>query len=169
MIRILRALDWLLLAGLLCLAALGMLVLYAAVHQGDTDLWYKQAAYWATGMAVFLTLCFMPLRVLGLACWPMYGAVLLLLILVPLFGDVHMGARRWLDLGIANIQPSEIMKWTLVFVLASWFSSRESRGSVEIIIPLLLAAIPAGLIVIQPDLGTTLVLLFATTAMIIAA
>jgi len=169
MIRILRALDWLLLAGLLCLAALGMLVLYAAVHQGDTGLWYKQAAYWATGMAVFLVLCFMPLRFLGLACWPMYGAVLLLLILVPLIGDVHMGARRWLDLGIANIQPSEIMKWTLVFVLASWFSSREARGPVEIIIPLLLAAIPAGLIVIQPDLGTTLVLLFAATAMIIAA
>ncbi len=169
MLRIFRGLDWILLAGLLCLATLGMLVLYAAVHQGDTGLWYKQATYWGVGMAVFLTLCFTPLRLLGLACWPIYGSVLLLLMLVPLIGDVHMGARRWLDLGVANIQPSEIMKWALIFVLANWFASREARGGIEIIIPLLLAAVPAALIVIQPDLGTTLVLIFAAAAMMIAA
>jgi len=99
----------------------------------------------------------------------MYAIALLLLILVPMIGDVHMGARRWLDLGIANIQPSEIMKWALIFVLANWFASREARGLIEITAPLLMAIVPAGLIIIQPDLGTTLVLLFAATAMIIAA
>jgi len=107
--------------------------------------------------------------VLGLACWPMYGIALLLLMMVPLIGDVHMGARRWLDLGVANIQPSEIMKWALIFVLANWFSSREARGIFEITTPLLMAVVPAGLIMIQPDLGTTLVLLFAAVAMMIAA
>ncbi|MDQ6996384.1 MAG: rod shape-determining protein RodA [Mariprofundus sp.] len=169
MMRILRAFDWILLASLLGLAVLGMVVLYAAVHQGDTGLWHKQAIFWSVGMVVFCALCFVPLRVLGLACWPMYGIALLLLMLVPLVGDVHMGARRWLDLGVANIQPSEIIKWALVFVLANWFASREARGLIEIIAPLFMAAVPAGLIIIQPDLGTTLVLLFAATAMIIAA
>jgi len=169
MMRMLRGLDWILLASLLSLAVLGMIVLYAAVHQGDTGLWQKQAIFWSVGLAALLALCFVPLRVLGLACWPMYGIALLLLVLVPIIGDVHMGARRWLDLGVANIQPSEIMKWALVFVLANWFASREARGLVEIIAPLLMAIVPAGLIIIQPDLGTTLVLLFAATAMIIAA
>jgi len=169
MIRMLRALDWILLASLLSLAVLGMIVLYAAVHQGDIGLWHKQAIFWSVGMLVLFALCFVPLRVLGLACWPMYGIALLLLILVPIIGDVHMGARRWLDLGIANIQPSEIMKWALIFVLANWFASREARGLIEITAPLLMAIVPAGLIIIQPDLGTTLVLLFAATAMIIVA
>ncbi len=169
MIRMFRSLDWILLASLLSLAVLGMIVLYAAVHQGDTGLWHKQAIFWAVGMAVFGALCFLPLRLLGLACWPMFGIALLLLALVPIIGDVHMGARRWLDLGVASLQPSEIMKWALIFVLANWFASREARGLIEIGAPLLMAAVPAGLIIIQPDLGTTLVLLFAATAMIIAA
>jgi len=168
-IRLLRSIDWILLASLLSLAALGMTVLFAAVHQGDTALWQKQAIYWGVGMLAFTAICFVPLRVLGLACWPMYGVALLLLLLVPIIGDVHMGARRWLDLGVANIQPSEIIKWALIFVLAHWFASREARGVIEIGGPLLMAALPAALIIIQPDLGTTLVLLFAATAMIIAA
>ena len=167
--RILRSLDWVLLASLLSLAGLGMIVLYAAVHQGDTELWHKQAIFWAVGMGIFFVLCLIPLRVLGLLCWPMYAVALLLLMLVPLVGDIHMGARRWLDLGFANLQPSELMKWALMFVLASWFASREARGSKNILVPVLLAAIPAGLIIIQPDLGTTLVLLFAATAMLVAA
>ncbi|WP_238701711.1 rod shape-determining protein RodA [Mariprofundus erugo] len=169
MMRMLKSIDWILLATLFCLAMLGMVTLYAAVHQGAPGLWQKQGMYWGAGMAIFTMLCFMPLRLLGLACWPMYGVALLLLLLVPIIGDIHMGARRWLNLGVMNLQPSEIMKWALMFMLASWFASREARGWVEIVVPLLLTVMPAALIVMQPDLGTTLVLLFAATALIIAA
>jgi len=167
--RVLKSLDWLLLVILFSLAVLGMATLYAAVHQGAPDLWQKQAIFWGGGLVVFAVLCFMPLRLLGLACWPMYAGALLLLLLVPLIGDVHMGARRWLDLGVMNLQPSEIMKWALMFMLAHWFASREARGWVEVLLPLLLTILPAALIIMQPDLGTTLVLLFAATALIIAA
>ncbi len=167
--RVLFSLDWVLLASLCCLAALGLCVLYAAVYQGDMGLWYKQMVFWAAGMAAFIVLCFVPLRVLGLVSWPMYAVGLLLLMLVPLIGDIHMGARRWLDLGVANIQPSEIIKWALMFVLASWFATREARGWINIAVPLLLVAVPAALILNQPDLGTTLVLLFAMVALLIAA
>jgi len=167
--RALLSLDWVLLACLLSLALLGLCVLYAAVHQGDIGLWHKQMVFWGLGMAGFVVVCCVPLRILGLVCWPMYGLALLLLLLVPLIGDVHMGARRWLDLGVANIQPSEIMKWALMFVLASWFATREARGWINIGVPLLLVMVPAVLIVVQPDLGTTLVLLFAMTALMLAA
>ena len=167
--RVFFSLDWVMLSTLFSLAALGLCVLYAAVYQGNIGLWHKQAMFWATGMLGFIVLCFVPLRILGLISWPMYAVGLLLLMLVPLVGDVHMGARRWLDLGIANIQPSEIMKWALMFVLASWFATREATGWYNIGIPLLLVAVPAALILNQPDLGTTLVLLFAMIALMIVA
>ncbi|MDQ6992467.1 MAG: rod shape-determining protein RodA, partial [Mariprofundus sp.] len=169
MMRVFKSIDWLLLLTLLGLAALGMITLYAALHQGVPSLWYKQALFWGVGMSAFVGLCFMPLRLLGLVCWPLYGLALLMLLLVPFIGDVHMGARRWLDLGVVNLQPSEIMKWALMFMLAHWFASREAKGWVEILIPLLLMGMPAALILMQPDLGTTLVLLFAASAIIIAA
>jgi rod shape determining protein RodA len=169
MIRTLRSMDWVLLTCLLCLAVLGMITLYAAVHQGGAGLWQRQFMYWGLGLLVFLILCFVPLRILGLSCWPLYMLALLLLILVPLLGDVQMGARRWLHLGAINLQPSEIMKWALMLVMANWFATREARSAVDLGFALLLFVIPAALIVNQPDLGTTIVILFATTAMLIAA
>jgi len=169
MIRTLRSMDWVLFACLLCLATVGMITLYAAVHQGGADLWQRQFMFWSLGLLVFLALCFMPLRILGLSCWPLYILALLLLTLVPLLGDVQMGARRWLHLGIIHLQPSEIMKWALMLVMANWFASREARSAIDLGYALVLFIVPAALIMDQPDLGTTIVILFATTAMLIAA
>ncbi|MDX8407935.1 MAG: rod shape-determining protein RodA [Mariprofundaceae bacterium] len=167
--KTLRKLDWLLLASLLSLAGLGLITLYAAVHQGDIGLWQRQVSFWVLGLAVFIGLCFVPLRLLGLGCWPVYVLTLLMLLLIPFVGEVQMGARRWLNLGIVHIQPSELMKWVLMLVLASWFATREANRAGNLLAAFLLAVLPAGLIIIQPDLGTTLVLLFAATAMVIAA
>lgn len=169
MMRTLRSMDWVLIACLICLAALGMATLYAAVHQGGIGLWQRQAMFWGVGLLAFVGICFLPLRVLGLGSWPLYLLALVLLILVPLIGDVQMGARRWLNLGVVNLQPSEIMKWALMLVLANWFATREARSIRDLGVALVLALVPAILIIKQPDLGTTLLLLFATTAMLIAA
>jgi len=168
-VKTLRKLDWLLLASLLSLAGLGLITLYAAVHQGDIGLWQRQVSFWALGLTVFFGLCFVPLRLLGLGCWPVYVLALLMLLLIPFVGEVQMGARRWLNLGIVHIQPSELMKWALMLVLASWFATREANRAGNLLAALVLAFLPAGLIITQPDLGTTLVLLFAATAMVIAA
>lgn len=169
MILTLRSMDWALLGCLLCLAVFGMITLYAAVHQGGLGLWQRQLIFWGLGLLVLFVLCFVPLRILGLSSWPVYLLALLLLILVPLLGDVQMGARRWLHLGAFNLQPSEIMKWALMLVMANWFASREARSVVDLGFAMLLFIMPAALIVTQPDLGTTMVILFATTAMLIAA
>jgi len=167
--RQLRGVDWLLLASLLSLAALGLMTLYAAVHQGDVGLWKKQLIYWGLGLSVFTALCFVPLRVFGLLSWPVYLVALIMLALVPLVGEVQMGARRWLNLGLVHLQPSELMKWSLMLLLASWFATREANRLQPLLVALVVSALPAGLIIIQPDLGTTLVLLFAAMAMIVAA
>jgi len=82
---------------------------------------------------------------------------------------VHMGARRWLNLGIFYMQPSELMKWALTFLLAHWFASREASSWFNLMVATVLTVLPAALIVIQPDLGTTLVLMFSAPAMLIAA
>ena len=145
------------------------LPIYAAVYQGDAGLWKRQVIFLGIGLAAFLLLCMIPLRFLGLVSWPFYLLALLLLALVPLVGDIQMGARRWLDLGVMNLQPSELMKWALMFVLANWSASREANSMQSLGVALALALLPASLIILQPDLGTTLVLLFAATAMLIAS
>ena len=161
--------DKILLGCLLALAIIGMATLFAAVHAGDLSVWYKQGVYWFVGLLAFLVMCFIPLRFIGLMVWPIYFLALLALVLTPFIGDVHMGARRWLDLGFVNLQSSELMKWALLLVLAYWFSMREASTLKDISIAVLVTMVPAGLIVIQPDLGTTLVLLLAAMVVILVA
>ncbi|MDX8411204.1 MAG: rod shape-determining protein RodA [Mariprofundaceae bacterium] len=164
-----RRLDMPLLFCLLLLGLLGMAVLYAAVHQGDAGLFQRQAIYWLLGIGVFLGLCFVPLRYIALVCWPLYAVALLALFLVPLVGEVQMGARRWLNLGVFNMQPSEMMKWVLILLLAFVFATRESAQPRALLLALLITAVPVGLVAAQPDLGTALVLLAAAFVMIAAA
>ena len=80
-----------------------------------------------------------------------------------------MGARRWLDLGLVSFQPSEMIKWALMLVLAHWFASREPNTWKNFFVAVALCGAPAVLIVMQPDLGTTLVLLFAAIVVLMVA
>ncbi len=169
MIFVIQRMDKTIILSLLGLLTLSLFVLYAAVHDGDIAVFQKQVIFWCLGFIGFIGICFVPLRLMGLLAWPAYIIALLSLALVPLIGDVHMGARRWLDLGVVAFQPSEMMKWALMLMLAHWFASREPNTWPNFLIPLLMVMLPAALIVIQPDLGTTLVLLFAAIAMLIAS
>ncbi|MDQ7004727.1 MAG: rod shape-determining protein RodA [Ghiorsea sp.] len=167
--KTLKKMDVILLLCLFILATAGMLTLFSAVHSGDLSVWYKQGVYWSIGLSAMVAMCFIPLRFIGLMAWPIYALALLALMLVPLIGDVHMGARRWLDLGIVNLQASELMKWALLMMLAYWFSTREASSVKDLSIALLCTLIPAGLIVIQPDLGTALVVMIAAMVVILMA
>jgi rod shape determining protein RodA len=168
-VNTLLKMDRPLLLGLFCLAVLGIGTLYAAIHHGDISIWQRQNIYWLLGAGVFLAVSFVPLRMIGLAAWPIYLLALILLLLIPLVGDLQMGARRWLNLGIINLQPSELMKWALMFLLAHWFASREPSSLINFSVAAVATMLPAALIVMQPDLGTALVLLFAAAAMLLAS
>jgi rod shape determining protein RodA len=88
---------------------------------------------------------------------PLYIGGVLLLIGVALFGDVSKGARRWLNLGFMRIQPSEILKIAMPLILAWYFQKREgTRSFSDFLLAAFLLAIPAVLIVRQPDLGTAI-------------
>lgn len=95
-------------------------------------------------------------RLLNLAV-PLYLLGVVLLVAVELFGEVSKGAQRWLHVGVTRIQPSELMKIAMPLMLAWFFQQREARiGVREFLAAGLLLVVPVGLILIQPDLGTSL-------------
>jgi len=100
--------------------------------------------------------------------WKKYGYIfyllcLLMLIAVAVVGKVSMGAQRWLNIGLFNFQPSELMRISLVIVLAKYFSLHnveDNRKLSTLLLPILITIIPMGLVLLQPDLGTAMLLFF---------
>ncbi len=160
-------LDLWLLLPILALAAVGLTTLYSAVHQGNHAIWWRQLQFWGLGLLVMAVGTRIPLRVTALMIWPAFVLSILLLALVPLVGDVQMGARRWLTIGPIRLQPSELVKWTLMLMLAYWFASRSAAQWRTLMLPLVAIAVATALIVRQPDLGTALVILMESLAMLI--
>ena len=117
----------------------------------------SQMTHMAVAVGVMWFAAWLPSqRLLSLAL-PLYLAGVVLLVGVALFGEVSKGAQRWLDIGVTRIQPSELMKIAMPLMLAWFFQQREGRiGWREFIFAGLLLAVPVGLIVKQPDLGTSL-------------
>src|SRR5690554_2625731 len=138
---------------LLTLMAFGMLVLYSAAEQSTTVVG-RQALRFALGLGVMLVLAQLPPRLLkAWAPW-LYLLALLMLIAVALFG-VGRGAHRWLDLGLVRFQPSEAMKLALPLILAAVVGRSSLPPNWRtLLIAGVLIAVPVGLIVEQPDLGT---------------
>ena len=90
-----------------------------------------------------------------------FGGLLLLLFGVQLFGDVTMGAKRWLDLGIVTVQPSEFIRLGMVLALARFYQSIHQdvvSHFQNLFVPALIILVPVTLIINQPDLGTTIML-----------
>lgn len=160
-IRKLFYLNWALILLLAAVAAIGFLMLYS-VAGGDLGRWAEpQMQRFVLGMIAMIIVAMVPIwfwrNVAGLA----YGASLLLLLAVELFGTVGMGAQRWIDLGFMRLQPSEVTKITLVMVLAAyydWLDPKKVSRPLWVLIPIVLILVPTGLTLIQPDLGTAILL-----------
>ncbi|MFT3760347.1 rod shape-determining protein RodA [Thauera sp.] len=117
----------------------------------------SQALHFAVALAAMWAMAWLtPAHLLRLAL-PLYALGVVLLIGVDLFGEISKGARRWLDIGITRIQPSEIMKISMPLMLAWYFHQREGHTRfVDFVVAGALLVVPVGLILIQPDLGTSL-------------
>ena len=150
------------------LAAIGIVMLYSAAN-GNWSPWaINQLIRFGMGFAVMILLALTDIKRLLRYAYVFYFITLILLVVVEVAGHTGMGATRWINLGFIKLQPSEFMKIAMVLVLARYFhtSSLQSIESVRgIIPPLLMAIFPAFLIVLQPDLGTALMLIFTTAAM----
>jgi rod shape determining protein RodA len=150
-----------------CIASIGFAMLYSAAH-GSADPWMdRQAARFAVGLAMMFAVAMVDLRTLMRVAYPVYLLSILLLIWVDFAGSVGMGAQRWIDLGVVQLQPSEIMKVSIVLTLARYFHglSYEDVGRpLSLIVPTVLVLVPAALVLKQPDLGTAGMLLMVAGA-----
>ena len=153
-----------------CIASIGFAMLYSAAH-GSADPWMdRQAARFAVGLAMMFAVAMVDLRTLMRAACPVYLLSILLLVWVDFAGSVGMGAQRWIDLGVVQLQPSEIMKVSIVLTLARYFHglSYEDVGRpLSLIVPTVLVLVPAALVLKQPDLGTAGMLLMVAGAIYI--
>lgn len=140
---------------LLALSIIGLVVLYSA-SGGDTGSVIRQSIRLGIGAVAMLTLARINPAVIRLWSPYLYAVGALMLILVLLLGEGR-GADRWLNLGIVRFQPSEIMKLALPMMLAALLSSQSSPPRWPLVLASgALIALPAGLIAMQPDLGTAL-------------
>jgi rod shape determining protein RodA len=101
----------------------------------------------------------------------MYGVMLFLLVVVEIMGHIGMGAQRWINLGFFVIQPSELMKITLVLALAKYFHSlslEDISHPIKLVAPIAMVLVPVGLVLLQPNLGTAMLLILASGAVFFA-
>lgn len=159
--------DKILLAAAVLIALLGVIFIYSATwEQGDAGgeldpLVVKQAFWVLIGLVFMFAIAHSDCtRMLDFA-YILYALNLAALVYLLFFGDEHYGARRWIDLGPVSIQPSEFMKITIIFVLAAFLGERREKiGTLSNFIASILIISPAFLLIfLQPDLGTSLVLL----------
>jgi rod shape determining protein RodA len=170
--RLIHYFDWGLLGLAMVLGGIGLASVYSAVTADPPPaplkvLFYKQIVWFCIGLLVMVAAFSVNYRLLERWAHPIYIGCVLMLLGVIVFGKLAGGSRRWLILGPLHFQPSEMIKIAVVLVLAKYYSKdATSRGFTlkELARPMLLAALPVGLIVMQPDLGTAgLVTLIAVT------
>jgi rod shape determining protein RodA len=176
--RLLKHLDWPLIAGALGLVLYGLAMIYSAsftnraLTGGDPLYFLKRQAIWlGLGLVGAAALAYVDYQALARFHRIIYAALLGALVAVVISGHAAGGAARWIEAGAFKIQPSEFAKLGLVITLGALLARREQtiRRTGTALTALLHAAVPAGLIALQPDLGTALVILTLWFAMLFLA
>ena len=170
--RPLARLPWRLIFLVAAIAGFGLLVLYSAAG-GSIQPWaLKQAIVFMAFLGIAVAMSWVSESTIKALTFPLYGVTLVMLIGVEALGFVSKGAKRWLDLGPIRLQPSEFMKPAIVLTLARFYElvpAGEIRKWRAIWPALLLLGVPAFLILVQPDLGTCImVVLCGVTVMFLA-
>ncbi len=166
----LRQLPWsvvLITAALMTLGAGG--ILRGDELAGKSDFFTRQMVWIILGLAGLFTATLVPYRTWKPLSYPLFFLSLALLVAVY-FMPVKKGAQRWIPLGFADFQPSEMMKLAYMMALAHYLMYRDNyRRLFGLVVPFVLTLVPVGLILKEPDLGTSLVFLPVLFAMLFAA
>lgn len=191
--RLLLNFDWKILVLTLLIAIIGIVEIYSASYspfpeevvnqagsnefkKGNLDhgsesqnYWEKQVLWVGIGLIILFLITFLDYHSVVKYGYVFYSLSLILLILLFVIGDVRSGSRRWIDLGFFSIQPSEVIKLSIILALSKYFGEskkKDSYGLKELIVPLILVLIPFVLILLQPDLGTALSLFLISLCLI---
>ncbi len=164
--------NWPVVLLMTAVASVGFLMLYS-VAGGRFDLWAeRQMRVFGLGLVLMFVVAFVPIwfwrNVSGVA----YLASIVMLVGVELVGETRGGAQRWIDVGFIQFQPSEMMKFTLVMMLASyydWLDIKKMSRPTWVLLPVVLIIAPTFLVLMQPNLGTSLMLVMGGGAVMFAA
>ncbi len=163
--RLVHNFDWVMVVVLLVISTMSLASLFSATWNGGpspSPIFFKQLYFFLFGYAAILLLISIDYKELEAFSYLGYGAICLLLLYTNLFVESIAGTQRWINLGFLRLQPSEPAKLILVLVLASCYSRNEyvEKGYRlrDIMQPACITAVPFILILIQPDLGTALML-----------
>jgi rod shape determining protein RodA len=168
-------LHWPLVLCTILICSLGVWNLASATKNSVILLALVQAKWMGVGLGAIVLLLFVDYRWLQTLAWPGYVTALGLLAGVAFAGKKVLGARRWLQIGSAQLQPSEFVKLAVIVILARWFTRDETGvrkgqyGLFDLWQPFLLIVLPVALIMKQPDLGTALVTFFIAMTMVMFA
>ena len=164
--------NWSLYLLICACATIGWLMLYS-ISGGDMQQWAEpQMKRFGVGMVLSLAICFTPIWFWRSMSAAAYIATFALLLVVYFFGAVGMGAQRWIDFGFVRLQPSEFMKVSLIMMLATyydWLDDRKVSRLPWVTLPVAMILAPAVLVLMEPNLGTTLMLVVAGASVMFAA
>ena len=154
--------NWGLVLLITIIASAGFAMLYS-VAGGSFHPWaLPQIVRFLIGLVLLITIAMVDIRVWMSLAYPFYGAALLLLLATTIMGKVGgLGAQRWLELGPLQIQPSELMKISLVLALSRYLHGQQVEDISKpwkLIVPLAMIGVPAVLVLMQPNLGTAMIL-----------
>lgn len=167
-----RDLDWIMIFSVLILISLGILVIYSTTYtnEGEKNLALYQGIFTFIGLILAGVLTFIDYRAIKSYYIILYIIGLILLIAVLILGKTVLGATRWIDFGVFQLQPSEIFKLILIIFLAKILSDSSQEINIKrLIVILLLIFIPTVLVVLEPDFGTALIMVVIAISMIVAA
>jgi rod shape determining protein RodA len=164
--------NWGLFLVITAIAAVGWLMLYS-ISGGDIAQWAEpQMKRYGAGFVLALVITFSPIWFWRNMSGPAYILTFLLLIVVMLIGHVGKGAQRWIELGPITLQPSELMKVALVMMLAAyydWLPDKRVSRPLWVLVPVLMILVPTALVLAQPNLGTSIMLVLAGGGVMFAA
>jgi len=165
-------LNWGLLFLVAMVATTGVMALYSAAG-GNFDPWAsRHIMRFNLGFFIAIIIAIFDIRFWFKMTWPIYFFGLALLAYVEIKGHVGMGAQRWIDLGFIKLQPSEMVKIAVVMALARYFHAatlHDMRRIFFLILPVCIILAPVGLVLLQPDLGTSLMIVMAGAGMFFVA
>ena len=162
--------NYILLILSIIIFSIGLILLYSA-GGGSMEPWgSKQLIRFIISIGVFLSVSIINIRFWLGSSYYIYAFSLFLLLLVNFYGNTGMGSQRWLNLGLFNLQPSELIKFSLVLVLARYFHNEKDlnfwNNCKNFTYPLVLISIPAYIIFQQPDLGSSLIVIIGSVTIL---
>jgi rod shape determining protein RodA len=171
--RMLLHFDWTIFTVALALGGVGLVSVLSATWNGThhplDPLVVRQLIWIGVGVALMTAAALFDYRALNSYAYPFYAVTLVLLMVVAVAGKSTGGSRRWINLGLLKLEPSEIAKLAVVLVMVHYLREEPPRGGWrphQMLIPALLLAVPAVLVLKQPDLGTALILVMITATLV---